>query len=177
MLIVPLSPGKYEAYPELLKDEEARQNLIDEWAAPIGESIVANWNFSEDIQATLNPDEVETTRRRSEANLADIVTTAKVSLNGEEPELHDTAEAKRLQLTEEQMPAIMESYQKKLDSLASAVRYLSFATHLAAYRQSCNPMRSSRSLPVFFVTCLAFGQVKLLPVPLAINNQQSTISH
>ena len=113
---------KYDAYPTLLQDKDARQNLVDEWAAPIGESIVTNWNFSEDIQATLNPDEVETTRRRSEANLADIVTTAKVSLNGEEPDLHDTDEAKRLQLSEEQMPAIMEAYQKKLESLASAVR-------------------------------------------------------
>lgn len=113
---------KYEEYPALLHDPDARQNLIDEWAAPIGESIVANWNFSEDIQGTLNPDEVETTHRRSTANLADIVTTAKMSLNGDDLELHDTAEAKRLQLTDEKMPAIMESYQQKLDSLASAVR-------------------------------------------------------
>ena len=116
------SGQKFIALQADIGKKDSRQNLIDEWAAPIGESIVANWDFSEDIQATLNPDEVETTRRRSEANLADNVTTAKVSLNGAEPELHDTAEAKRLQLTEEQMPAIMESFQKKLDSLASAVR-------------------------------------------------------
>ncbi|MCP4301036.1 MAG: HDOD domain-containing protein [Gammaproteobacteria bacterium] len=113
---------KYTVYPALLQDADARQNLIDEWAAPIGESIVGNWDFSEEIQATLNPDEVETTHRRSTANLADIVTTAKISLNGQDPQLHDTAEAKRLQLTDDKMPAIMESYQHKLDSLSSAVR-------------------------------------------------------
>ena len=113
---------KYHDYPALLQDQEARSNLIDEWAAPIGQSIVGNWNFSEEIQATLNPDEVETTRRRVEPNLADIVTTAKHSLNGGEEDWHDTEEAKRLGLTDEKLPKIMESYKEKLDSLASAVR-------------------------------------------------------
>lgn len=113
---------KYNDYPALLNDADTRSSLIDEWAAPVGESIVANWGFSEDIQATLNPDEVETTRRRTIANLADVVTTAKLSLNGEENAWQDTDEAKRLELTEEKMPAIMESYQQKLESLASAVR-------------------------------------------------------
>jgi HD-like signal output (HDOD) protein len=113
---------KHDEYPALLQDPDARQNVIDEWAAPIGESIVGNWNFSEEIQGTLNPDEVETTRRRVEANLADIVTTAKMSLNGENADVHETGEAKRLELTEEKMPKIMEKYQEKLDSLASAVR-------------------------------------------------------
>ena len=113
---------KYHDYPALLQDQEARSNLIDEWAAPIGESIVGNWNFSAEIQATLNPDEVETTRRRVEPNLADIVTTAKHSLNGGEENWHDTEEAKRLGLTDEKLPKIMESYREKLDSLASAVR-------------------------------------------------------
>ncbi len=113
---------KYHDYPALLQDEESRSNLIGEWAAPIGESIVTNWNFSKDIQATLNPDEVETTHRRTTPNLADIVTTAKNSLHGGEEDWRGTAEAKRLQLTEEKLPAIMESYKEKLDSLASAVR-------------------------------------------------------
>ena len=113
---------KHQQFPNLLKDPEARQKLIDEWAAPIGQSIVANWEFSEDIQNSINPDEVETTRRRTEPNLADVVSTAKLSLNGEEIQLHDTAEEKRLSLTAEQLPEIQESYKDKLDSLASAVR-------------------------------------------------------
>lgn len=113
---------KYHDYPTLLQDPETRSNLIEEWAAPIGESIVASWKFSEEIQATINPDEVETTRRRTTANLADVVTTAKYSLNGGEADWHDTDEAKRVELTDEKLPAIMESYQQKLDSLASSVR-------------------------------------------------------
>ena len=65
---------------------------------------------------------VETTHRRAEANLADVVTTAKLSFNGEDVQLQDTAAARRLQLTDEKMPQILESYQQKLVSLASAVR-------------------------------------------------------
>lgn len=113
---------KYHDYPALLQDAETRNSLIDDWAAPIGEGIVANWKFSKEIRATLNPDEVETTHRRVEPNLADVVTTAKRSLNGGEHSWHDTEEAKRLKLTDEKFPAIMESYKAKLDSLASAVR-------------------------------------------------------
>ena len=112
---------KYHDYPTLLQDPETRSGLIDEWAGPVGESIVANWDFSKEIQATLNPDEVETTRRRTAPNLADVVTTAKRSLIGGE-DWHDIDEAKRLALTDEKLPAIMESYKEKLDSLASAVR-------------------------------------------------------
>lgn len=114
---------KYGEYPDLLQNAEARQNLIDEWAAPIGESIVANWNFSEEIQATLNPDEVETTRRRTEPNLADIITVAKQSLDREGADVHESDEAKRLQMTQEKMPQIMETYKHKLESLASAVAH------------------------------------------------------
>lgn len=113
---------KYHDYPTLLQDEESRNNLIDEWAAPIGESIVSNWHFSDEIKATLNPDEVETTHRRVKPNLADIVTIAKWSLNGGQEDWHNTGEAKRLELTDEKLPAIMESYKEKLASLASAVR-------------------------------------------------------
>lgn len=113
---------KYHDYPALIQDQETRTGLIDEWAAPIGQSIVANWKFSQDIQATLNPDEAETTRRRIDPNLADIVTTAKRSLNGTEEHWRDTDEAKRLNLTDENLPKIMESYKEKLESLASAVR-------------------------------------------------------
>lgn len=113
---------KYHEYPTLLQNEESRNNLIDEWAAPIGESIVSNWHFSDEIKATLNPDEVETTHRRVKPNLADIVTIAKWSLTGGKEDWHNTNEAQRLELTDEKLPAIMESYKEKLASLASAVR-------------------------------------------------------
>lgn len=113
---------KHADYPELLQDADARQTLIDEWAAPIGDSIVAAWKFSEEIQATLNPDEVETTHRRTAANLADVVATAKIALAGRDSQFCDTAEGKHLQLSDDKVPTIKESYQLKLDSLASAIR-------------------------------------------------------
>lgn len=113
---------KYEEYPSLLQDPDVRQNLIDEWAAPIGESIVGNWGFSKDIRATLNPEEEQNPAHRTDANLGDVVVAAKATLNGGEGQLSDTVQGRRLQLTDEKMPAIMESYQLKLDSLASAVR-------------------------------------------------------
>ncbi len=113
---------KVNDYPELLQDRDARESLIDEWAAPIGQSIVANWNFPEEIQATINPDDVEAGGARVEANLADVVTTARMWADGADLETQDLALIRRLQMTSDKMPAIMESYQKRLDSLAAAVR-------------------------------------------------------
>ncbi len=111
---------KYPRYPALLKDESARQSLIDEWAGPIGQSIVANWDFSEDIQATLNPDASESSRR-GDPTLADVVSVARQSLNSTANELHESTEAQRLDITPEKLPGIMELYKSRLDSLAAAV--------------------------------------------------------
>ena len=114
--------SKYDDYPNLLQDPEARQNLVDEWVAPISDSIVSNWKFSKAIQASVNPDDDEASRRGSKANLADVVRLAKASLNGADGDVCDSPEARRLQLTNEQMPDVMAAYKEKLESLASAVR-------------------------------------------------------
>jgi len=114
--------SKHDDYPNLLQDPEARQSLIDEWAAPIGESIVADWDFSSEIQATLNPDREERARVGQKVDLADVVIAAKEAMDDERNGICDSAEAKRLQLTEDQLPLIDDAFQQKLDSLVTAVR-------------------------------------------------------
>ncbi len=113
---------KYEKYPDLLGDPDARQNLIDEWAAPIGENIVANWDFSDEIRATLNPSEDEAARPDNDPTFVDVVLAAKAVLNAGVPQAVETPAAKRLKLTDAMMPEIMELFQLRLDSLAAAVR-------------------------------------------------------
>ena len=113
--------AKYDEYPNLLQKPDARQNLIDEWAAPIGENIVANWDFSDEIQATLNPAEEEAARPDSEATLVDVVIAAKASLSGNGAPVCETPATKRLKLTDEMMPEILDLYQQRLNSLSSAV--------------------------------------------------------
>lgn len=113
---------KYPEYPELLADPETRQSLIDEWAAPIGESIVSNWDFSKEIRETLNPAQTSAEERTIDANLVDVVTTARDSMNGAEIHFPESDAVRRLKLTDEVAPEILETYQNKLDSLASSVR-------------------------------------------------------
>jgi HD-like signal output (HDOD) protein len=113
---------KYDEYPTILKDAAARQNLVDEWAAPIGESIVANWNFSDDIKGTLNPDEDGSRTFCDDADLADVVIVAKASLLDDTAEVFEMIQGKRLNISEEKMPEIVESYKLKLGTLAAAVR-------------------------------------------------------
>ena len=115
--------SKHDEYPELLEDPEARQALIEEWAAPIGQSIVADWDFSDEIQATLNPNGQDRSQPGRKADLVDVVLASKAALNEEErANLVGSREAQRLQLTEDQLPLIDEAFQNKLDSLVTAVR-------------------------------------------------------
>ena len=114
--------AKHGEYPTLLSDAESRQHLIEEWSAPIGESIVGNWKFSREIRETLNPDVDEAPQPGAKASLTDVIIAAKQAMSGDDLELKDTAQERRLQLTEELLPEIRESYKQKLDSLASAVR-------------------------------------------------------
>ena len=113
---------KYPDYPELVADPETRQSLIDEWAAPIGESIVANWDFSKEIRETLNPAQHVAGEAAIEANLVDVVTTARDAMNGADIEFPASDEVRRLNVTDEIVPEILETYQSKLDSLAASVR-------------------------------------------------------
>ena len=113
--------SKYEEYPMLLQDEEARQDLIDEWAAPIGESIVANWDFPEEIVRTLNPSVDDTMARRGDVTLVDVVTIAKLSLDGDETEWQDSMLAKRLTLDAKTMAAVIDLYEQRLESLTTAL--------------------------------------------------------
>ena len=113
---------KYPEYPDLVADPESRQMLVDEWAAPIGESIVTNWNFSHEIRETLNPAQNAGKERTIDANLVDVVTTARDSMNGAEIHFPESDEVRRLKVTDDVIPEILETYQSKLDSLASSVR-------------------------------------------------------
>jgi HD-like signal output (HDOD) protein len=113
--------SKYKEYPTILESEDARQELIDEWAAPISESIVANWDFPDEIVATMNPTSESAASYREEANLADVVTTARLSLSGDETDWHESVGAKRLQLDTSKMASIIDMYEQRLESLTTAL--------------------------------------------------------
>ncbi len=113
---------KYDEFPNLLQNPEARQSLIDEWCGPIGQSIVAHWQFSEDIQNTLNPNGAAANEPSAEPTLTDVIVTAKLAMVDTDVELQECPESRRLNLTEADMPLIIEAYKARLDSLVSAVR-------------------------------------------------------
>jgi len=112
---------KYDTFSDLLSSKEARQQLIDEWEAPIGESIVSNWDFSSDIRATFVADESDEAQRRVEPNLADVVSVAKNLLDGEEIVFAESRESQRLKLSEEEIEPVVVAYQQKLESMAAAI--------------------------------------------------------
>lgn len=114
--------SKYKEYPALIGDAESRQHIIDEWSAPIGESIVANWKFPKEIRATLNPDEGEEPAPGDGASLCDVVIVAKDSIADNALQPLDTPSYRRLAITEDQVSLINDAYHERLTSLASSVR-------------------------------------------------------
>ena len=114
--------SKHKDYPALLGDADARQNLINDWVGPVGESVVANWGFSEAIQRSVNPDDKEERRGRGEPDLADIIVVAKGSLDPEQSEWQESYAAKRIQLTPEKMATVIEQYELRMESLSASIR-------------------------------------------------------
>jgi HD-like signal output (HDOD) protein len=113
--------SKHKEFPTLLDNAETRQSLIDDWVAPVGESVVANWGFSEAIQHSMNPKDKEERRGQGEPDLADVVVTAKRSLNKEDSDWQESIEAKRLQLTPEKMASVIELYEKRMESISASM--------------------------------------------------------
>jgi len=112
---------KYPSYPTIIQNSDARQHLLDEWSAPIGESIVEHWGFSEEIAQSVNPDDGTETRRRCEPTLADVVSIAKLSLNGSQDQLGEIAQSHNVEISQDKMPEVFELYKNKLDSIAAAL--------------------------------------------------------
>ncbi len=59
---------------------------------------------------------------REEANLTDVAVTAKASVAAEELDWPDSPEARRLGLTPQKMATIIDSYQKRIESLTTILR-------------------------------------------------------
>ena len=114
--------SKHKAFPTLIDDPEVRKGLIDEWVAPIGESVVANWGFSEAIQHSVNPGHKEERRGLGEPDLTDVIVTAKRSLDAEQQDWPDSIEARRLELTSEKMSSVIEKYEERMESISQSIR-------------------------------------------------------
>ncbi len=111
---------KHGEFPDLIGDEESRADLIADWEGPIGESIVSNWEFPDEIVATFNPDS-DTQQHRRVAILMDAIVCAKRSL-GENSVIHESSmELSRLKIEEDQFDSVIENYKIKLDTLTSAL--------------------------------------------------------
>ncbi|MEM7277583.1 MAG: HDOD domain-containing protein [Pseudomonadota bacterium] len=111
---------KHGQFPDLIGDEEARADLIADWEGPIGESIVANWDFPEEIVATFNPDS-DCQQNRHVAILTDAIVCARRSLGESSVILESSLELSRLKIEENQFDSVIENYKIKLDTLTSAL--------------------------------------------------------
>ena len=113
--------GQHEEFGDLLSDAAMRAELIQEWQQPVGESIVANWGFPEEIQSTVNPDVDEAGFSTDAATLVDVVIAARQALETSPPEFRPGPVVERLGIDCAATEDLLTRYEAKFKALNSSM--------------------------------------------------------
>ena len=104
---------KARDFPNLMGDADSLRQVLDDWYASVGKSIVESWGFSPDIAASIEVEDNLIRDRNTAATLVDVVFAAQVALERED-ETEFIAEAGtiagKLKLTPDRLPALREAF-------------------------------------------------------------------
>lgn len=110
---------KARNYPVLMGDEESLGNVLEQWNASVGKSIIEAWGFSPDIAASVDPDE-NMSADQGAASLVDVVFLAKLVLSDSEAAAANDAfagPASKLEITADTIPALHDAYNLHVQSM------------------------------------------------------------
>ncbi len=114
-------------HPGLFANDQALNEIIDEWHASIGRAILENWNFSEAMARAVGE---QANFDRPEAGPADLSDVIAISIlmasHGTEDtglgvDLHELGAAKRLGLDLEKIQAVMRESADEVNALSAAL--------------------------------------------------------
>ena len=117
--------SRAEEFPDLVSKE-----IIDSWGPGIGQALVSNWGFPESICSAIekqNELQLES-EDEEETELRDILVCAiilsNVDNNGETPgvDYDEIPACRKLGISEETLPGILEDYEEEVASFVSALR-------------------------------------------------------
>ena len=110
---------KRSQFPELIDDRESRRELIDEWSAPIAESIASSWEFPAHILEALNPpDDVGVSTE--DPAVVDVVRVGEAVLATSDLSFADSVPLRRLGLDEARCDRVRERFETKMQSFSAA---------------------------------------------------------
>ncbi len=109
-------------HPDLFADNDALNQIIDEWHASIGKAILENWNFPEAMaQAVGEQGNVDRTEE-GPADLSDVIAVAiLMASQGTDVAVHELGAAKRLGLDSENTQEVMRESAAEVNALSLAL--------------------------------------------------------
>lgn len=114
-------------HPGLFANDEALNQIIDDWHASIGKAILENWNFSEAMAQAVGEQANFDRPEEGPADLSDVVAIAiLMASHGTEDtglgvELHELGAAKRLGLDSEKIQGVMRESADEVNALSVAL--------------------------------------------------------
>ena len=110
---------KRAQFPELIDDRETRRELVDEWSAPIAESIASSWEFPANIVTALNPPDDEGVSTE-DPEVVDVLRVGEPALTSGDLAFVDSVALRRLGLDEGRCQRIRERFEEKMQSFSAA---------------------------------------------------------
>ena len=115
---------KVRDFPNLMGDKDSLTNVLDQWYASVGKSIVEAWGFSDEIANSLEVEENLISDANSPATFVDVLYAARLVLDSdEEQDLDDTTHgvAGKLKINADTLPGIREAYDQHAQSMRQSV--------------------------------------------------------
>ncbi|MCU7828028.1 MAG: HDOD domain-containing protein [Candidatus Thiodiazotropha sp. (ex Myrtea sp. 'scaly one' KF741663)] len=114
-----------EKYPELFSDDEAMNNLMNQWHTGIGHAILEAWDFSEDIANTANDHDDLERPHIGQPDVTDVVITANLCAYWDKLEddfdWSAVTAAQRLKLDHDAIQDILKISNEEIQSIMKAL--------------------------------------------------------
>ncbi|MCU7807394.1 MAG: HDOD domain-containing protein [Candidatus Thiodiazotropha sp. (ex Semelilucina semeliformis)] len=114
-----------EKYPELFSDNEAMNNLMNQWHTGIGHAILEAWDFSEDIANTANDHDDLERPHIGQPDVTDVVITANLCAYWDKLEddfdWSAVTAAQRLKLDHDAIQDILKISNEEIQSIMKAL--------------------------------------------------------
>ncbi len=113
---------KAKDFPAILSDEESRRQILEEWNAQVGRSILESWDFPDEIVETIDTE--QTRRPGASPTLVDVITASShLSLRSADDEIDEALQpvVDRLGIDGPRYAPVYQEFEEKLESLTAAL--------------------------------------------------------
>lgn len=112
-------------FPDFLGKPESLNSVMDEWNPQISKSIVESWGFPDEVAESTDPASYVDHNIGTEPTLADVMSVAKILIDGNEEKLatlfEEDVSCAKLNFNENVAADVMQAYREKLNSMQQSL--------------------------------------------------------